>query len=394
VGLIYQQLDGLTQGYNDYASTVKVPPLTSIDFQLFSGCCDTDSIQRHLDASLRPDWENLTPEEWDLENQNLRCSALIKLLPDYSDLYFGHATWAGYPTMNRIFHYFYFDYQDKEAKSKAQSFSGYPGTLYSTDDYYLTDQQLAISETTNGVYNNTQYDLISVQTLLTWVRVRVANALSQDAKDWARYVSQYWSGTYPNQWMIVDYKKFTPNQPLKADTFWVVEEIPEFVHARDLTQYLERGHWPSYNVPFYRDVYNASGYQSIVKAQGPDQSYDLAPRAKIFRRDVNNVKGIDGFKYILRQNNYQTDPFSEGKGKNQISSRYDLPSGGSAYGAIDTKFTTSALISRLSSEIISGPTTQGQPPFIWSKSSWNSTSHLGQPDAWNFPWIVSSPTLF
>jgi len=269
--------------------------------------------------------------------------------------------------------------------------------LYSTDDFYLTDQQLAICETTNGMYNNSQYDLISVNTLITWVRVRVANTLSRTSRDWAHYFSRNFSGTYMNQWMIVDYKQFIPNQPLKQGLFWVLEEIPEYVHAQDLTHYLERGHWPSYNVPFYKDIYATSGYPDIVKTRGSNNSYDLDTRAKIFRRDVNTVKGIDSFKALMRQNTYQTDPFSSGKGGHQISARYDLPvsTSASAYGAIDTKFTTSSMITRLMAEIISGPTTYGQPPFVWSQSPWNKTdSHLGQPDAWNFPWITSYPTIF
>ena len=34
---------------------------------------------------------------------------------------------------------------------------------------------------------------------------------------------------------------------------------------------------------------------------------------------------------------------------------------------------------------IAGPTSQGQPPFVWSKSDFDKTvSHVGHPDAWNF----------
>ena len=37
-------------------------------------------------------------------------------------------------------------------------------------------------------------------------------------------------------------------------------------------------------------MYNVSGYPELVKKYGPEYSYQLAPRAKIFRRDESNVR--------------------------------------------------------------------------------------------------------
>ncbi len=31
---------------------------------------------------------------------------------------------------------------------------------------------------------------------------------------------------YNNQWMVVDYKLFTPNQPIQDNTLWILEQIP------------------------------------------------------------------------------------------------------------------------------------------------------------------------
>ena len=35
---------------------------------------------------------------------------------------------------------------------------------------------------------------------------------------------------------------------------WVAEQIPGLTLAKDVTQTLERGYWPSYNVPYFREV--------------------------------------------------------------------------------------------------------------------------------------------
>ncbi len=49
----------------------------------------------------------------------------------------------------------------------------------------------------------------------------------------------------------------------------------------------------------------ASDYPAVVAAKGPDFSYDLCPRAKIFRRDAPNVLSLDLIKHFLRYNEFQ-----------------------------------------------------------------------------------------
>jgi hypothetical protein len=43
---------------------------------------------------------------------------------------------------------------------------------------------------------------------------------------------------------------------------------------------------------------------------------------------------------------------------------------------------------------IAGPTDQGQPPFVWSNSSFNTkVSHIGHPDVWNFTRFIPTWNL-
>ena len=63
-----------------------------------------------------------------------------------------------------------------------------------------------------------------------------------------------------------------------------------YVASGDQTPILRTGYWASYNVPFYEYVYDISGFPDLVKKYGPEYSYQLAPRAKIFRRDEANVR--------------------------------------------------------------------------------------------------------
>ena len=66
--------------------------------------------------------------------------------------------------------------------------------------------------------------------------------------------------------------------------------------------YLLTGYWASYNVPYFEKVYNMSGYPEVVAKMGTDFSYQLAPRAKIFRRDEGKVVDLDSMKHIMRYN--------------------------------------------------------------------------------------------
>ena len=199
-----------------------------------------------------------------------------------------------------------------------------PGVLASLDDFYAMDSGLGMVQTSNPVYNNSRSLLVKAQSLVTWLRVRAANVLASSGAEWGAMLGRNFSGTYPNQYMITDYSRFTPGQPLRPGTLTVVEEIPGMVVSGDVTPQLERGYWPSYNVPYWPAIYAASDVPAIVAKHGPSESYDLAPRAKIFRRDQGGVVDFGKFKALMRSNHYKTDPFADGHACNQICCRGDL----------------------------------------------------------------------
>lgn len=55
-------------------------------------------------------------------------------------------------------------------------------------------------------------------------------------------------------------------------------------------------------MPYFEKIYNMSGYPDFVKKHGTDFSYQLAPRAKIFRRDEGKVVDMPSMKKIMRYN--------------------------------------------------------------------------------------------
>jgi hypothetical protein len=203
------------------------------------------------------------------------------------------------------------------------------------------------------------------------------------------------------EWMIVDHKQFTPGQPTRANTLWIASQIPGDVVTADVTSVLiSQGYWASYNIPYFPDLWNVLGYESLLQQAGADGeylwSYGESFRAQIFARDAPNVKTIEDMQAIIQENNWQTDPLSKGSADLAIASRMDLSNGplnpNGAFGAIDAKLTAWSLMSPSTGVMNvltkSGPTIETQPPFVWSTSPWASQSHVGLPDKFDFEWIV------
>lgn len=129
-------------------------------------------------------------------------------------------------------------------------------------------------------------------------------------------------------------------------------------------QNLERGYWPSYNIPFFPEVYNRSGFPQFAAALKAKQaasaaaspigdaaaaaqayvnvanslSYQLAPRAKIARRDQGRVSSLAALKTYMRSNNWRKEPFSGGSAFGAICGRGDIdPAKPKASGCNDAK---------------------------------------------------------
>eukprot|EP00126_Sphaerothecum_destruens_P006490 Sdes_comp19381_c0_seq1m10668 len=319
VGLVQSQFDGLVQGYQDHFTFGEI--LDRFAFFMLNAVGDLLDLKLALDKKERKDWDSFMEPDAGIKKNltetklkvalSTHCTALIKVLPDLSDILISHSSWFSYSAMNRIYKHYHFGVQESSSAVHKISFSSYPGFLESLDDFYLMDSGLVMVQTTNNVFNTKLYDNIVPTSLFAWQRVRVANSMASSGKEWADVIAQYNSGTYNNQYMIVDLKKFVRGKHLLDDTLWVVEQIPGLVESKDVTSILRNGYWGSWNVPFFENVYNQSGYPTFVEQHGLDFSYEMAPRAKIFRRDSEKVSDFETLKWFMRYNEYQSDRFSE-----------------------------------------------------------------------------------
>ena len=249
------------------------------------------------------------------------CSALIKVLPGNKDLYASHVTWNSFQSMLRILKKYSFGFHLVESArdlipGNTMSFSSYPGVIYSGDDFNVIATGLSVIETTIGNSNKDLWKYVTPNAgVLEGIRATVANRLATTGKHWAKIFTKENLGTYNNQWMVVDYKRFKPGKPLKSNLLWVLEQLPGHIHSQDMTSVLvEQSYWPSYNIPYFKDIFNMSGSPANVAKFGDWFTYDKSPRALIFKRDHNKVKDLESMTKLMRYNNFKKDPLSRCQG--------------------------------------------------------------------------------
>ncbi|EKF38636.1 lysosomal/endosomal membrane protein p67, putative,lysosomal membrane glycoprotein, putative [Trypanosoma cruzi marinkellei] len=408
-------IDGMVAGYNDRVGTVGVPLnrtwLFYLNFQEEIGDVVASVSSQNVIAKLR--------EKSPRHLFDLHCSALVKVT-EY-DIYFSHATWSSFNTMLR-------QYKTYRVEHRSVTMTTYPGLIHSIDDWYMTSERLAVMETTNGIFNNSLYTYLNPRTVSEFLRVMIANFLATDSPSWVKYFSLNNSGTYNNQWMVLNMAAVAnPKAPMPANTFWVAEQLPGStfplgVTAADMTDHLNKhGYWASYNIPYFENVYNISGY--LTKEEFGDYfSYTKCPRAKIFERNQSGVVSLETMKRLIRYNNYKEDKLSliqncTGAGTNDtcnppfsamlaIASRGDLNPVGDAkkygplyeylghrdHGATDAKIATwSGMVMdphHFTSHVICGPTNEQQPTFEWKDDLFNPMPPTyGLPKVYNFTFM-------
>jgi hypothetical protein len=341
------------------------------------------------------DWRKMPKEEfmtWFAKKGH--CTSLFKLTGDMQDIFFGHVSWNEMNTMMRIFKHVTLNFNAAGTTAKTISMSSYPGMLSSFDDYYVTDSGLGVIETSLEVINLDMYKgNISPDLLLYWMRVMVANRMAVSAPDWAAKLDTLNSGTYNNQWMILDMNLFTPGEALKDNTMWVAEQMPGVVASKDVTEFLRYGYYPSYNVPMNKTLFVESGYAEAVKTQGSEMnSYEMCVRAQIFRRDQGTVTDLKSYKHMMHYNDYMQDPISNKNPLYAISSRADLnPREPQCFGAVDAKVSSYSMWKAGQViEAFSGPTPQ-QPRFGYNITNAKCGSVKGLPTLYDFPFITMKP---
>uniref|UniRef100_K7FJ07 Phospholipase B-like n=1 Tax=Pelodiscus sinensis TaxID=13735 RepID=K7FJ07_PELSI len=404
VRLALLQLKGLEDSYNGRVAfptgRFSVAPFGFLLFQLGG---DLEDLESALNKSGR---------ERSLGSGS--CSALLKLLPGNQELLVSHDTWNTYQSMLRIIKKYTLPFRtsaqsDAVISGHVQTFSSYPGTIFSGDDFYILSSGFVVTlETTIGNSNAALWKYIHPEeSVLEWLRNIVANRLARSGAEWAAIFQQFNSGTKDLQWgwrKALAYRKGLPGASSRGSgVLTVLEQIPGLVVVADKTEELyQKGYWASYNVPYFEEIFNVSGQLELVKKYGDWFTYDKNPRALIFRRNQTLVRDMDSMIQLMRSSNFLKDPLSRCQGcdppqnaENAIAARSDLnPANGTypfaalrqrSHGGTDMKITSYAMAKGYSLIAASGPTWDEVPPPQWSTSPYSNLVHMGHPDLWKFP---------
>eukprot|EP00656_Telonema_subtile_P008419 TRINITY_DN1392_c0_g1_i3.p1 TRINITY_DN1392_c0_g1~~TRINITY_DN1392_c0_g1_i3.p1 ORF type:complete len:390 (-),score=57.88 TRINITY_DN1392_c0_g1_i3:839-2008(-) len=106
LGLVLAQFDGLMAGYAQAAPATEA--LSLFDFQMLNGVGDLFDLIPAVIPKLRRDFASMpAPELKQYTFEAGRCSGLIKVLGDYSDLFFSHASWWSYYAMIRMMKHYH-----------------------------------------------------------------------------------------------------------------------------------------------------------------------------------------------------------------------------------------------------------------------------------------------
>jgi hypothetical protein len=349
---LLDQLRGLTDGFNTARRHIGESPLSLLQVYMMSLIdADMDDLVAALKAQgfdMRDSPSSRRRKALPHQRHRGHCSALVQCAPENADIYVAHATWDAYRSMIRVVKHL--DMPLPGAISRRMVFSSNPGSLYSADDFYVLDTGLVVLETTLNNHNESLWWNVRPESMFTWARTMVANRLTTSGSDWTEMMVRHNSGTCNNQWMVVDYKLFTPGQRVLSDgTLWISETMPGHAKREDVTGILiQQQAWPSYNVPYFSDLWTVGGYADEYMrdhrwGETTDvYSYLYSPRAEMFRRAQaeQTITSFSSFMRFMRYNK-EGDPLERGDRCNSISSRCDLnpPSQTDfdCYGGIDCK---------------------------------------------------------
>ena len=390
IGLIISQFDGLVEGYQ--LAAPEIEQLRMMDLLFIQSIGDV--------YDLVTVWSNKTIYN---EFYHLECTGLVLLAPNYKELFFAQDAWSSFLKMHNVLKEYHINI--KEHAAKRVVISTRMGALASSDDFWLTDQGLMILETTNNNFNKSLYDNVVPESLLTWVRVLHATWFSTNAQQWTEEFIKQNSGTYNNQYVVVDTKKFIPGKRPTKDLLWVIEQLPKMYRSKDLTELLATRMWfPSINTPFFEDIFNKAGYPEKIKEKGElgdYYSYYNSSRFLIFNREAPKVTNFEEFKKLMRYNNWKNDEFGHKDAGQQILARYDLRTPdckygkAAAFGGLDTKAAKATeILSSLKFEAIASPENINNPSWEFGLPPFENLKYDGLPKIWNFNWINFSANSY
>jgi hypothetical protein len=309
----------------------------------------------------------------------------------------------------------HYDLRVPEFASPRVAVSTRTGRLASMDDFWASGAGLLVLETTMHNFNQNLYDEYvrgHPDCVLCWMRAIVATFTTTSGRDWTQKFIRYNSGTYNNEYVVLDTKKWEAGKPLAPDLVWMLEQMPGTIVRADVTEVLaNKTYLESINAPQFELIWNVSD-AARAQDEEPEKagfySFDGQIRETLIRRDAPRLATYEAFQDFMQYNDYLNDPDQVIPGTNPpqrepaqgILSRYDLrPPNGTDWGArrhfggldvkslrVSTWLANHAWDAKLG---MAANLSRGIPPFNFS--DWPMISHKGIAEIPVYDWTVFSP---
>ena len=377
---LHAQINGLYKGYNlkseeDDVDIYELYLLNSEgnydDTLVYMGINQiayNDNVNFENDENLMKYYNTTKFEEiWRKLTRKSHCSAIVKLINENNEknILFGHNTWTGFYELLRTYksidYAFEGDNQILGLKPIKMKYSSYPGILFSGDEYYTIENNLAITQTSlstifperlvNGL-NKKEY-------IPEFMRIMTINFLSRTGKEWVKNFEKLYNGNhiYFASWIIVDFNKINSNNNL----IFIAEEVSENVMTMDYTkEFLKKGYYGSYNLPFFKEHTVQTGI-SYFNLNLDDKKYN--PRGYLVKSLINEVNDIQSFQDLLTYNKYKMND-SKVEDDPSVDDPYNgIASRSEEYGTIDFKIIDKNLINNGNIYAYSGPIYGDNPNF-------------------------------
>lgn len=335
-----------------------------------------------------------------------RCTSLVKVnrQGQYIDIYAGHTTWGEDIELKRTVKNHNFQFEGNDIFPGTQViFSAYPGTISSTDDFYLTSNQLMVTETTITIVNVNLYEKAKSSELYypNFMRVLCATRFSKTTAEWEKDFRINNSGTYSSQWMVIDYKvidEINKGNKMSTGLFLMLEQVPGNILSKDMSEaLLNKGYMAGVNRAYLEETQEKISQKEINKLYSGIGDYSKSSREHQFSVIHTFIVDIKSMMQVLRYNGYKQNIFpndpSNSSPESSISARYNLNGNPSFIGGIDTKVVNREKMKGLEFYAVNGPTGSIFNPNIPNyKPDPKIAQALGLPEQFNFPIVKINPS--
>jgi hypothetical protein len=294
ITVIYQLFLGLLYGYNSVAS---VREAFAID-EFFAFVALGDSAElKGLVLELR------TARIDRLSH----CTALIVL--SHEDIFFSHGTWADYRDLHSVI--LHYNLPCTEFPAPRVSLTTQLGLVSSVDDFFINSNGLMIFETTVTLQNRSLSDNVRPATVMNWMGTILAAFVAENVSGWADAFLAHNSGTYNNEYFVVDSKLLRGGARVPANLVRSVLQLPgPWRFEEDLTDELYReGFIASFNVPKNQAGARMMEWDRAGGAAGC--SYYECPRYLISKRESPRLSDWETFKRFMRCAGYKRDVYAK-----------------------------------------------------------------------------------